>query len=131
MIGVFSHESAMAAAQHLRVFAQPQRLLILATLIDRELPVGSIETETGIVQPALSQQLAELRRANLVTHRRQAKRVLYKLADDRTAAIVSYMVAVFGQGTDANSCHPCAANRREPPASGRASSAVFAVIRRN
>ena len=53
---------ADAIAEQLRIFAQPQRLMILAELLGGERSVGEIEAATAIGQPALSQQLAELRR---------------------------------------------------------------------
>ena len=65
---------ADAIAEQLRIFAQPQRLMILAELLGGERSVGEIEAATAIGQPALSQQLAELRRAALVDTRRGAVR---------------------------------------------------------
>ena len=47
---------------------------------------------------ALSQQLAELRKAELVTTRRQAKQVYYSLADDTVVLCVRSIEAVFGAG---------------------------------
>ena len=49
-----------------------------------------------ISQPALSQQLAELRRAELVKTRREAKQVHYRLADDAAALCVRTLEAMFG-----------------------------------
>lgn len=100
MTAILCREQAVEAAERLRNFAQPQRLMILSALVDRELAVSAIDAETAIGQPALSQRLAELRRAELVTTRREAKQVLYRLADDRTAAIVRFVAAVFGQALD-------------------------------
>ena len=53
---------------------------------------------TGIGQPGLSQQLAELRRAELVTTRRQAKQVFYSLADESVELSVRSIEALFGAG---------------------------------
>ena len=61
--------SADAAAERLKVYGQPQRLMILSSLLAGERTVGDIEAVTNIVQPALSQQLAELRRADMVVTR--------------------------------------------------------------
>ncbi|WP_408906081.1 ArsR/SmtB family transcription factor [Nguyenibacter vanlangensis] len=74
-------------AERLRHLAQPQRLMILSLLAGhgnrgQEYAVGDIEALTGIGQPALSQQLAELRRAGLVATRRQGRLVRYRLAED-------------------------------------------------
>ena len=75
-----SRERAAKAAEQLKVYAQPQRLMILSSLAEGERTVGEIEAATRVAQPALSQQLAELRRAGLVETRRAAKQVFYRLA---------------------------------------------------
>ncbi|HQT39162.1 MAG TPA: metalloregulator ArsR/SmtB family transcription factor, partial [Acidocella sp.] len=61
-----SREAANAATEKLKIYAQPQRLMILSNLIAGERTVSEIDEATGIGQPALSQQLAALRRAELV-----------------------------------------------------------------
>ena len=96
-----SRESANNAAEKLRVYAQSQRLMILSRLLDRECTVSEIDRATGIGQPALSQQLAELRRAELVLSRRSAKQVYYRLANDDVSVCVRSIEAIFGGGRDA------------------------------
>ena len=91
-----SRAIADAAVEKLRVFAQPQRLMILSYLLGGERQVAEIEAATGVTQPALSQQLAELRRADLVKTRREAKQVHYRLADDAAALCVRTLEAMFG-----------------------------------
>ncbi|MBY6241734.1 metalloregulator ArsR/SmtB family transcription factor [Methylosinus sp. Sm6] len=90
-----SRERANEAAERLKIYAQPQRLMILSFLLAGERTVGEIETATAIGQPALSQQLAELRRAELVETRRAAKQIFYKLADARVALCVRCVEAIF------------------------------------
>eukprot|EP00456_Euglypha_rotunda_P041497 TRINITY_DN32211_c0_g1_i11.p1 TRINITY_DN32211_c0_g1~~TRINITY_DN32211_c0_g1_i11.p1 ORF type:complete len:134 (+),score=21.45 TRINITY_DN32211_c0_g1_i11:158-559(+) len=85
------------AVERLRVYAQPQRLMILSYLLRGERTVGEIETATSISQPALSQQLAELRRGDVVKTRREAKQVYYDLADERVALCVRSMEAIFSE----------------------------------
>jgi DNA-binding transcriptional ArsR family regulator len=89
-------QAAAATAEMLRRFAQPQRLLILWQLLEGERTVGELERGTGIGQPALSQQLAELRRAGLVRARRAARQIHYSLADDETALRARSIAALFG-----------------------------------
>ncbi len=89
-------DAAAAAAEKLKVFAQPLRLMILSCLLRGERNVGDISDATAIGQPMLSQQLAELRRAELVSTRREAKQVWYALADDGVALCVRNMEAIFG-----------------------------------
>lgn len=93
-----SREQADYAADKLRKFAQPQRLMILSLLLEGEKSVTEIDVATGIGQPALSQQLAELRKAELVATRRQAKQVYYSLADESVVLCVRSIEAVFGAG---------------------------------
>jgi DNA-binding transcriptional ArsR family regulator len=95
-----SRERAVEAAEKLKIYAQPQRLMILSRLLDGEHTVGEIFEATGVGQPALSQQLAELRRAELVATRRAAKQVYYRLADERAIVCVRCVEAIFGSGRD-------------------------------
>ncbi len=95
-----SRTLADAATDKLKVYAQPQRLMILSCLLQGEKTVGEIDTDTGIGQPALSQQLAELRRADMVKTRRSAKQIFYSLADDETALCVRAMEAILGAQND-------------------------------
>ena len=91
-------DAAAMAAEKIKVFAQPQRLMILSCLLRGERNVSEIADITGIGQPALSQQLAELRRADLVQNRKEAKQVWYMLADDGVALCVRNIEAIFGGG---------------------------------
>lgn len=93
-----SRALADTATETLRVFAQPQRLMILSCLLRGERTVGEIDEATSIGQPALSQQLAELRRAELVQTRRAAKQVYYDLADDLVRMRVRAIEAVVTGG---------------------------------
>jgi DNA-binding transcriptional ArsR family regulator len=93
-----SREQAEDIAERLRKFGQPLRLMILSLLLQGEKSVSEIDMATGIGQPGLSQQLAELRRAELVTTRRQAKQVFYNIADESVELCVRSIEAVFGAG---------------------------------
>lgn len=92
---------AASVSEKLKVYAQPQRLMIMSCLLGGERNVAEIGAATGIGQPALSQQLAELRRADLVSTRRKAKQVWYALANDGVRTCVQSMEAVFGGADDA------------------------------
>jgi len=125
-----SRSAADAAAERLKVYAQPQRLMILSRLIDGERTVGEIDEATGIGQPALSQQLAELRRADVVKTRREAKQVYYRLADENVCICVKGIEAMFGGSGDAvaalsNAMAPAAS---APSVSRSAGAAAFARI---
>jgi DNA-binding transcriptional ArsR family regulator len=83
------HDRAGAerAVERLRLFAQPVRLMILSLLLEGEHMVGALEDATAIGQPAMSQQLAELRRAGLVVTRRAARQVFYRIAPEQEGRI--------------------------------------------
>lgn len=69
--------------------ANPLRLhLLLALGRLGELSAGELEVAVGGEQSAVSHQLATLRRARLVTARRDGRRMMYSLLDDHVAHIV-------------------------------------------
>ncbi|OYV38344.1 MAG: transcriptional regulator [Acidocella sp. 20-61-6] len=92
-----SREIANAATEKLKIYAQPQRLMILSYLLHGEHTVSEIDEATRIGQPALSQQLAALRRAALVETRRAAKQIFYRLADPSVIACVRNIEAMFAE----------------------------------
>ncbi len=92
-----SKDAASAATEKLKIFAQPQRLMILSMLLSGEFTVTEIDEATGIGQPALSQQLASLRRAAVVETRRVGKQIFYRLANETVAACVTNIAAFFGE----------------------------------
>lgn len=109
-----NREAAVAACEKLKIYAQPQRLMILSALLAGERTVGDLAQATGILQPALSQQLAELRRADLVRTRKAAKQVWYALADDSVMHCVHQIEATFGGG-GSDATMPLAPLRVETP----------------
>ena len=124
-----SRERAVEAAEKLKVYAQPLRLMILSRLLDGERTVAEIEDATRIGQPALSQQLAELRRAELVETRRAARQVFYRLANENVALCVRSIEAIFGSGRDVAAAlsGAIAARSRQTPIR-RAGAAAFAEV---
>jgi len=91
---------AEIATEKLKIFAQPQRLMILSALLESEKSVGQIEDVTGIGQPVLSQQLAVLRRADMVRTRREARHIYYDLADEHMRLCISCMQAMLTGASD-------------------------------
>ena len=125
-----SREQAGKAADKLKVYAQPQRLMILSCLLRGERTVGEIDAATNIGQPALSQQLAELRRNELVKTRRASKQIWYELADEKVCLCVRSMEAILGDESDVqqmltSALHVVTASKPATPVS---SAAGFARI---
>ncbi len=95
-----SKEKAQAVAEKLKTYAQAQRLMILSSLLEGEKTVSEIDETTGIGQPALSQQLAELRHSKLITNRRESKKVYYTLANENTRLCISNIESLFSSAGD-------------------------------
>jgi DNA-binding transcriptional ArsR family regulator len=66
-----------------RALADPKRLCVLESLARGELSVGDLSTRVGCQVPNMSQHLAVLRSAGLVTTRREGSTVYYRLSDPR------------------------------------------------
>jgi ArsR family transcriptional regulator len=67
-------------AEIAKVLANPIRLRILSLIGDGEVANATLLDELGISRANLSQHLMLLRRAGIVTERREAVRVYYRLA---------------------------------------------------
>jgi DNA-binding transcriptional ArsR family regulator len=76
------------ASELLKLVGNANRLAIICYLMETEASVSALEEELGIRQPTLSQQLAELREAGIVTARREGKAIVYRVGDPRAEAIV-------------------------------------------
>jgi DNA-binding transcriptional ArsR family regulator len=71
-----------------KVFSDSTRLRILGALAGGELCVCDLSAVLGASQSAVSHQLAVLRAARLVAHRREGKTIYYRLADDHVGLIL-------------------------------------------
>lgn len=87
--------SASDAASLMRVLANERRLMILCQLEEGELPVGEIQTRLGLSQSALSQHLALLREENIVSTRRQAQSIFYRITDPATLKVIGTLAEIF------------------------------------
>ncbi|MCA0401755.1 MAG: metalloregulator ArsR/SmtB family transcription factor [Proteobacteria bacterium] len=73
----------------LGILANRRRLLILCYLIaEGELAVGELARRIDLAQSALSQHLALMRHAGVVSTRREGTTIYYSLADSRTRALI-------------------------------------------
>jgi ArsR family transcriptional regulator len=76
-------------AEMFRALGHPARVRALEVLADGERPVGDLAGEVGIEASHLSQQLAILRRAGLVTTRREGTTVFYAIRDPQLIELLS------------------------------------------
>ena len=66
-----------------RALADPKRLCVLESLAEGEVSVSDLSSRVGCQVPNMSQHLAVLRSAGLVSTRRDGNTVYYRLADPR------------------------------------------------
>lgn len=71
---------AASAAKLIRALSNRHRLLVLCVLSEGELSVGDLNGQVRLSSSALSQHLAVLRREGLVSTRRSAQTIYYKVA---------------------------------------------------
>jgi DNA-binding transcriptional ArsR family regulator len=83
------------AAELLTAMANPKRLLILCHLVDRELSVNQLSELVGLAQSPLSQHLSKLRALKLVTTRRGGQMILYRLASEEVARILTTLYGIY------------------------------------
>ena len=77
------------AAASLRLLADPTRMKILWALAQGESNVGCLADLAGVSPTGVSQHLAKLRLAGLVTTRREGTFVYYAVADPRVARLLA------------------------------------------
>lgn len=92
----FRTEGAARAANLLRMLGSEHRLLVLCLLIEhKELTVGALNEHLMLSQSALSQHLAKMREEGLVTYRREAQTLYYRIADPNVEEVVATLKAIF------------------------------------
>ena len=88
-------EAAREAASVLRALSNPSRLLLLCCLVEGEQTVGELESELGLSQAYVSQQLARLREEGLVAATRDGRMMRYRLSDPRVAPVIEVLYDQF------------------------------------
>jgi len=77
-----------SASAVFRALADPTRRQILQELRHGELAAGAIVDRFSISGPSISRHLAILKQAGLVSERRDANRIFYRLEPERVAGAV-------------------------------------------
>jgi DNA-binding transcriptional ArsR family regulator len=88
-------EHAGEAATLLKALANDQRLLVLCSLLDGPLSVGEINERVELSQSALSQHLAVLRTARIVTTRRESQTIYYALSEGPALKVMEVLYEAF------------------------------------
>ncbi len=88
-------EQIETAARALKAISHPLRLKILCVLGPDEVCVQDIVEAVGTSQSNISQHLGILRDKGVLQTRKDANRVFYRVADQRTLQLVVMMREVF------------------------------------
>jgi len=78
-----------AKAEFFKTLGHPARIRILELLAQGEHAVGELLPEVGVEATSLSQQLAVLRHAGLVTFRKEGSTVYYSLVSPQIADLLA------------------------------------------
>lgn len=99
-------EHVELAAETFRMLADVTRIQVLWALLDAELAVNEIAEVVGRPAPSISQHLAKLRLARLVTTRREGTKVFYTLVNSHVRQLVEDAVLnAEHAGTDVPNHH--------------------------
>ena len=88
-------EDPTLTANALKAMAHPLRWKILCTLGENELTVGEIVESTGTSQSNISQHLDQLRNKNILTSRKEANRIYYKIRTGKLLELIGTMRTVL------------------------------------
>lgn len=88
-------EAAGQATAMLRVLANEDRLLLLCQLTQGEACVSELEELLEIRQPTLSQQLGILRSEEIVSTRREGKKIYYKVSHPRAVSLLTTLYGLY------------------------------------
>ncbi|MCF6783583.1 ArsR/SmtB family transcription factor [Stutzerimonas stutzeri] len=89
-------DSAARAAVMLRAVGNEHRLLVLCLLIEHgELSVGELHRYLPLSQSALSQHLAKMRDEGLITFRREAQTLYYRIGNPDVNRLIGTLKDIF------------------------------------
>ncbi len=92
---LLNDEDILRAARSIKAMAHPIRLKILCTLGEQEISVQEMVERIGTTQSNISQHLAILREKGILTARKDANRVLYRVGDGRTLRLIGMVREIF------------------------------------
>ncbi len=92
-----------SAAELFRLLATPIRLKIISALCQTEKNVSQLLNEIDTTQPNMSQHLSTLYRAGVLSRRRDATQIYYRIGNERAATLcraVCMQIALEADGED-------------------------------
>lgn len=87
--------AAQKASELMKTLGHKDRLMVLCHLTSGEKSVGELARLLEIPQSPLSQHLARMRKENLVSTRREAQTIYYRIASPEAAAFIETMHGLY------------------------------------
>lgn len=88
-------ETASTVSGLMKSLSNPKRLLILCQLTEGERSVSELARLTDMREPAVSQQLALLRKDGIVNARRDGQNMLYALDRPDIRRLIEFLYATY------------------------------------
>jgi DNA-binding transcriptional ArsR family regulator len=88
-------EMAQFKAEFFKALAHPLRIRILDSLCSGEAGVSELSALLDVEQSTLSQQLAVLRKSNIVVARKEAQNVFYSISDPAIIRLLADARQIF------------------------------------
>jgi DNA-binding transcriptional ArsR family regulator len=88
-------KTAGTVSELMKSLGNPKRLLLLCQLVEGEKSVSELAQLTAMREPAVSQQLALLRKDGIVAARRDGQNVLYDLVRGDVRKLIAFLYATY------------------------------------
>lgn len=88
-------ENILEASEAMQAMAHPLRLKILCLVGNQELSVLEIVDAVGTTQSNISQHLAVLRDHGILSSRKEANKVFYRIEDSRVLKMIALTREIF------------------------------------
>ncbi|MCW8346037.1 metalloregulator ArsR/SmtB family transcription factor [Vibrio sp. ZSDZ65] len=82
-------------AEVLKTLSHPDRLFVLCQLVDGEQGAGQLQANSNLSQSAFSQHLTVLKKADLVSSRKESQHVYYALKDERVVGLIKQLHTLY------------------------------------
>ncbi len=98
--GNFDEANIEKVARCMKALAHPLRLKVIVALNDRELSVQELVEAVGTTQSNVSQHLTIMRDKHILSSRREANQVFYRVGDCKVLDLIALTRTVFGTSAE-------------------------------
>jgi len=88
-------QTASRVSGLLKLLSHRDRLMALCHLAQGEMSAGALAEAVGMKPPAMSQQLAILRREGIISSRRDGQTIFYRIEDRDAVALMGFLYERF------------------------------------